>query len=97
MTQQAAADETLDAVCYGYKPLFTADGLHEYKLRFGYELVPHQSAFQFHPTLAPLLTNSLSCAAVRAARAICPRNQYLETVESVLKGARSSRPLTSPC
>jgi len=36
-------------------------------------------------------------SAVRAARAICPRNQYLETVESVLKGARSSRPLTSPC
>jgi hypothetical protein len=97
VTQQAAADESLDVTCYGYLPLFAADGLHEYKLRFGYELIPHRSAFQLHPALEPLLANPVTHAAVRAARVICPRNQGLETVESVLKGARSSRPLTNPC
>jgi hypothetical protein len=97
VTQQAAADESLDAVCYGYQPLFAADGLHEYKLRFGYELIPHHSAFQFHPAIDPLLTNPVSYAAIRAARVICPRSQHLQTVESVLKGARSSRPIPSSC
>ena len=32
VTAQAAADTSLEAVCYGYVPLFAADGLHEYKL-----------------------------------------------------------------
>jgi hypothetical protein len=97
VTQQAAADESLDAVCYGYVPLFAADGLHEYKLRFGYEVIPHRSAFQFHPTLRPLLANSITHRAVRLARILCPGSQYLETLESVLKGARASRPLLNPC
>jgi hypothetical protein len=97
VTQQAAADENLDAVCYGYMPLFAADGLHEYKLRFGYELIPHQSAFQFHPALKTLLANPIAHAAVRLARLLSPRSQHLETVESVLKGARSSRPIIKPC
>jgi hypothetical protein len=97
VTQQATADESLDAVCYGYTPLFAADGLHEYKLRFGYELIPHQSAFQFHPLLQPLLVNPIAHTAVRIARLVCPANQYLETLQSVLKGARASRPLLNPC
>jgi hypothetical protein len=97
VTQQAATDETLDAICYGYRPLFAADGLHEYKLRFGYEMIPHQSAIQFHPALTPLLTNRITHTAVRLARMFSPSSQHLETVESVLKGARSSRPITKPC
>ena len=97
VTQQAVGDESLDAVCYGYVPLFAADGLHEYKLRFGYEPVPHQSAFQFHPEVAPFLHSGIAHAAVRFCRFLCPRNQYLQTVESVLNGARTSRPLETPC
>ena len=97
VTREAAGDESVDAVCYGYLPLFAADGLHEYKLRFGYEVVPHQSAFQLHPTFGTLLTNPVAHATVRLARVICPGNQNLETVESIIKGARSSRPITNPC
>ncbi len=97
VTQQAAADESLDAVCYGYMPLFAAGGLHEYKLRFGYELLPHQSAFQFHPALNTLLANPVAHAAVRFARVLSPGNQHLETIESVLRGARTSRPMVTPC
>jgi hypothetical protein len=92
VTRQAAADDSLDAICYGCVPLFAADGLHEYKLRFGYELIPHNSAIQLHPALAGLLGNPVAEALVRLGRAIFRQNQHLETIESVVKGARLSRP-----
>jgi hypothetical protein len=97
VTQQAAADESIEAICYGYVPLFAADGLHEYKLRFGYELIPHQSAIQFHPAVLAVLGNPVSRLALRCTRALFPRSQFLETIGSVLKGARSSRPPENPC
>jgi hypothetical protein len=97
VTQQAVADESLDAICYGYMPLFEADGLHEYKLRFGYEVIPHNSAFQLHPALEPILNNTVTRTAMHLSRVLFPKNQYLETVESVMKGARLSRPLANPC
>jgi hypothetical protein len=97
VTQQAVADESLDVVCYGYVPLFAAEGLHEFKLRFGYELIPHRSAIQFHPALAKLLNNPVAHAAVRFARMLNPGNQHLETVQSVMKGARCSWPLKKSC
>jgi hypothetical protein len=96
VTREAAADASLDAVCYGYLPLFSADGLHEYKLRFGYELVPHRSSVQLHPTLNVTLNNTLVRSAVRIGRALRRQNQYLETIETVLKGARSSGPSKTP-
>jgi hypothetical protein len=92
VTRQAAADDSLDAICYGCVPLFAADGLHEYKLRFGYELIPHSSAIQLHPALAGLLGNPVAGGLVRLGRAIWRQNQQLETIESVVKGARLSRP-----
>ena len=97
VTQQATADESLEAICYGYSPLFANDGLHEYKLRFGYDLIPHRSAFQLHPELSPLLNNPLTHAVVHACRFLFPRSQCLETFQSVLKGARSSRPVENAC
>jgi hypothetical protein len=90
VTAQAAADASLEAVCYGYVPLFSADGLHEYKLRFGYERVPHWSAIQLHPVVKAVLDHPFARAAVRAVRRLRHGDQHLETIETVLKGARSS-------
>ena len=90
VSAQAAADASLEAVCYGYMPLFAADGLHEYKLRFGYELVPHRSAIQLHPVLKAVVDHPVTRGAVRVARRLRPDNQTLETLETVLEGARSS-------
>jgi hypothetical protein len=95
VTAQAAADESLEAVCYGYVPLFAADGLHEYKLRFGYEMTPHRSAIQLHPVLNAILNRSAARAAVRAARRLRRGSQQLETLQTVLEGARSSAPRVS--
>jgi 5-hydroxyisourate hydrolase-like protein (transthyretin family) len=71
-------------------PLFAADGLHEYKLRFGYEMAPHYSAIQLHPVLDVMLNQPAARAAVRVARRLRHNNQQLETLETVLEGARSS-------
>jgi hypothetical protein len=90
VTAQAVADASLEAVCYGYVPLFAADGLHEYKLRFGYEMIPHWSAIQLHPMLKAVLDRPFARAAVRAVRRLRRNDQHLETIETVLEGARSS-------
>ena len=95
VTREAAADTSLDCVCYGYKPLFAADGLHEYKLRFGYEMMPHRSAIQLRPILGAVLNQSAARAAVRLARRLRPANQQLETLETVLEGAHVSSALKS--
>ena len=97
VTRQAVVDTSLEAVCYGYVPLFAADGLHEYKLRFGYEMVPHRSAIQLHPALNAVLNQSAARLAVRFARRFLHENQQLETLQTVLEGARSSCPSINPC
>jgi hypothetical protein len=97
VTRQAVIDDSLDAVSYGYVPLFAADGLHEYKLRFGYEMIPHQSVIQLHPTFGPALDNPVVRLTLRCMRTIKPGDQRLETIDTVLKGARSSQPLARAC
>jgi hypothetical protein len=91
ITAEAAADASLEAVCYGFMPLFAADGLHEYKLRFGYEVIPHRSAIQLHPALKAVLDHPVTRAAVRAARRLRRDDQRLETIGTVLEGAHNSR------
>jgi hypothetical protein len=90
VTSQAAADASLEAVCYGCVPLFAADGLHEYKLRFGYEMIPNHSAIQLHPLLKTIVDHPIARAAIRAARRLRRDDQRLETIETVLEGARVS-------
>jgi hypothetical protein len=97
VTKQAALDVSLEAVCYGYVPLFAAEGLHEYKLRFGYEMIPHCSAIQLHPALDVILNRSAARVAVRVARRLQRENQQLEMLQTVLEGARSSGPPLNPC
>ena len=96
VTKQAAGDISLEAVCYGYVPLFAAAGLHEYKLRFGYEMVPHRSVIQLHPALNVVLNQSVARAAVRVARRLQHENQHLEMLQTVLEGARSSGVSVNP-
>jgi len=92
VTKQALADDSLEAISYGYVPLFSAEGLHEYKLRFGYELIPHRSAIHLHPAVAPVLNSPIMHLPLHSMRKFCPADQRLKTIETVLKGAGSSRP-----
>jgi hypothetical protein len=95
VTKQAVADDSLEAISYGYVPLFAADGLHEYKLRFGYDLIPHRSAIQLHPAVGPVLSSLLG--PLGSIRKLNPEDQRLKTIETVLKGARCSRPPEKSC
>jgi hypothetical protein len=97
VSKQATLDTSLETVCYGYVPLFAAAGLHEYKLRFGYEMVCHRSVIQLHPALNAVLNQPAARTAVRVARRLRRENQQLEMLETVLEGARSSGPSLSPC
>jgi len=90
VTELAVADASLEAVCYGCVPLFAADGLHEYKLRFGYELIPHRSVIQLHPVLNAVLNRPAARAVLRVARRLRRESQHIETLATVLEGARSS-------
>jgi hypothetical protein len=92
VTREASCDPTLEAVCYGYVPLCTASGLHEYKLRFGYEMIPHRSAIQLHPVLDAVLNCGFARTAVHAVRSLWREHPRLETLESVLNGAHLSAP-----
>lgn len=91
VTAQAAAEPSLEAISYGYVPLFAADGLHEYKLRFGYQLRPHRSAIQIHSLVGAVAALPIAAAAIRLARRLRPHDQRLETIDSILRGMRVSR------
>lgn len=97
VTKEATLDASIEVVCYGYVPLFAADGLHEYKLRFGYEMIPHRSVIQLHPAVNLLLNQPAARAAVRIARRLRRENQQLEMLQTVLDGAHSSGPCLNPC
>jgi len=97
VTKEGATDASLEAVCYGYVPLFAADGLHEYKLRFGYNMVPHRSAIQLHPALNVVLNQPVTRLAVRIARRLRHENQQLEMLQTVLEGAHSTGLSSKSC
>lgn len=91
VTKDSAEDSEIDGVCYGLAGLTSGGGLHRYKLSFGYELVPHNSVFLLHPSLAVLTGSSLVLRLIRAQRRLQPGAQILGQIESVLEGARVSR------
>jgi hypothetical protein len=91
ITRQVALDPSLEAVSAGLVSLVELPGLHEFKLRMGYELLPMRSAIHLHPRLAALMTSAPALGLVKAFRRLRPRDQRLERVSAVLIGARRSR------
>lgn len=96
LTQQELQCSNTHAVCYGVMSLTPAGGLHQFKLRLGYELIPHASVFQLHPLCASLLTSGLSARAVRILQRLRQNDQRLQRVSAVLQGARLLREATRP-
>jgi len=90
VTAMAAEDAALEAASYGLVSLLSDDGLHMYKVRFGYEVLESANAFQFHPALAPVLRNGALRGAVGLLRRIRPQDQRLEKTQTVLDAARLS-------
>jgi hypothetical protein len=91
LTKAAAEDPELEGVCYGLVGLSSGEGLHEYKLRMGYELEPQNSVFSVHPAVENLFSSSLVFNGIRLLRRARPHNERLERMESVFAGARIAR------
>ncbi|MDP8980795.1 MAG: hypothetical protein M3O35_09415 [Acidobacteriota bacterium] len=96
LTKAAMDDPEMDAVSYGVAGLVKGAGLHEYKLRHGYEFAPYGYAFALHPAASWLLSNPASAWGIAAAHGLFPRVQVLERMESVVKGARLTSAKQTP-
>lgn len=86
VTRMAAEDTEVHSLCYGLMPLVPIEGLHEYKLRFRYNLEPHRSAVQLHPTVETC--SGPASAALRLLRTAFPGSQRLARAQSIFDGAR---------
>jgi hypothetical protein len=91
ITREIATDPSLKAISMGYVPLVAKEGLHDYKIRLGYSVVPHNSVVRFHPVLGPALTSRAMELLVGLARQRFPQDQRLERLSAVLGAARLSR------
>jgi len=87
VTKAASEDPSLEGVCYGLVSLVANEGLHEYKLRFGYDLIRRTCAFVLNPGLDPLLNNRVVHWGVQRLRKLRPEDQRLEMMDTVLRGA----------
>jgi hypothetical protein len=91
VTREMATDPDLEAVSYGLVSLVSTEGLHAYKLQFGFEVVPHNEVFQLHPAVSALLASSPAVRFMEILQRLRPRDQRLERISTVLRGARASR------
>jgi len=87
VTKTASEDPSLEGVCYGVMPLVMIEGLHEYKLRFGYQVLPRTCVVVFRSRMDLLLNNRIVRGGVHLLRRIRPEDQRLEMMETVLRGA----------
>ncbi len=87
VTRQGAQDPDLDSVCYGSVSLIPAPGLHQYKIKFGYEVAPHNSVVLLHPRLDWILKSSPALSLMGLARRLRPGSQTLKRAEMTLRAA----------
>jgi len=90
VTKLACEDSAIEGVSYGIASLSSSPGLHEYKLRFGYEFLERSSVLHLNPLGAAVFRSSLLLGGVSLLRRAMPRDQRIEKLEAVLTGARLS-------
>jgi hypothetical protein len=87
VTKTASEDPSLEGVSYGLVPLISIEGLHEYKLRFGYQVIPHTCVVVLRGRFDLLLNNRLTRWGVKRLRQVWPEDQRFEMMDTVLHGA----------
>lgn len=91
ITSEAMAKPDMEGVSYGLKSLVNTAGLHDFKLRIGFECEPQNSVCYLHPALAPVLTSGLAVWSLKKLRQLRSEDQTLQRVESVVSAARALR------
>ncbi|MBY0505760.1 MAG: hypothetical protein K2X03_17730 [Bryobacteraceae bacterium] len=77
-------------VCLGTLPLRISEGLHNYKIRMGYEVRPQDAVVVVHSLLEPLATSRLAGPLARQAGRFSQLAGLAERLEILAAGARMS-------
>lgn len=84
----AFAQPGVRGVSIGPVPLRASKGLHDYKVRMGFQVEPRRVAMRLHPALQTLGANRGAEFCVRQARRWGPLRESLEGLEIVIRGSR---------
>ena len=90
LIERAMANPEIHGVCLGSLPLRQGEGLHNYKVRMGYEVMPQDAVVVVHPLLAPLVTSRVAGPLVRQAGRWNQLAGLSERLEILAAGARMS-------
>jgi len=80
----------IHGICAGPTTLTAGEGLHNYKLRAGFEVVPCWFAFHLHPALGALRAAELGSTVTGLAERLMPGSESLRRVRLVLEGVKQS-------
>lgn len=90
LIERAMAIPGIHGVCLGSLPLCPGEGLHNYKMRMGYEVMPQEAAVVVHPLLSPLATSRMAGPLARQAGRWSQLAGLSERLEILAAGARMS-------
>ena len=93
LTHAALEKPEIAGMSYGLKSLVNTAGLHDFKLRMGFECLSQNMVCELHPLASGVLTSGLAHAGVKLARRWFPRDQRLERVQAVISSARAAKGL----
>ena len=93
LTEAALSKPEILGMSYGLKSLVNTAGLHDFKLRMGFECLSQNMVCELHPLASGVLTSGLASAGVKLARRCFPRDQRLERVQAVICSARAAKGL----
>jgi hypothetical protein len=92
ITRRLSTDPAVNAVSMGLAPLVPNQGLHDYKIRMGFDFEPQWSVIRLHPVLEKTLTGRLGTLAFRAAAGMYgAQSQTFRMAAAVLDGAARTR------
>jgi hypothetical protein len=90
LIERAMANPEVAGVCLGSLPLRHGEGLHNYKLRMGYEVAAQDAVVVAHPMLEPLATSRFTGPLARQAQRWSRLAGLAERLEILAAGARMS-------
>jgi len=90
VTKAACEDPSLKGVSYGLVPLIVNNGLHEYKIRLGYSVIPQSCVVVLRPELNLFLNNRFVRWGVNLFCRLRPNDRRLEMTGTILRAAEAT-------
>lgn len=90
LIERAMANPDVQGVCLGSLPLRQGEGLHNYKIRMGYEVLPQDAVVVVQPFLEPLATSRWAQPLLRRAGRVSQLAGLAERLDILATGSRVS-------